>query len=260
VKETFARLEGHIKVARYLGDSGFYRIDLISYLEEICVEYVIAAVMGRGIQRAILGVEKWKMVHPGIDVAEFEFKHADNKWDRPRRYVVVRQWVKDINNPPQGKQLALFPDEGASKKYRYSAYVTSSPRSADEIWRTYRLRARDENVIKELKEAFGLEGFCLRGFYGTESAMLIRALFYNILTLFRRRVLTGVESNQTLKTLRPKYFIIPGLLGRNGREPVLRLAVSNRSKESKILWIINRLDDLFPNGIAFEPCNHAAST
>ena len=260
VKETFARLEGHIKVVRYLGDSGFYRIDLISYLEEICVEYVIAAVMSKSIQSAILSVEKWKMVHPGIEVGEFEFKHEDNKWVRPRRYVVVRQWVKDINNPPQGKQLSLFPDEGASKKYRYSVYVTSSLRPADEIWRTYRLRAKDENVIKELKEAFGLEGFCLQGFYGTESAMLIRALFYNILTLFRRRVLTGSESNQTLKTIRPKYFIIPGLLGRNGRDPVLRLAVSDRSKKSKIRWIISRLDDLFPNGFAFEPCSDLAST
>jgi hypothetical protein len=30
-------------------------------------------------------------VDEGIEVAEFQFQHQDAKWERPRRYVVVRQ-------------------------------------------------------------------------------------------------------------------------------------------------------------------------
>jgi hypothetical protein len=131
--------------------------------------------------------------------------------------------------------------------------VTSSQKTLEQIWRTYRLRAADQNVVKESKQDFGLEGFCLEKFYGTEAARLVRALFYNLITFFRQQVLPQRESRHTLQTLRLKYFVIAAVFGQEGDSPVRRLGVRRRNLRQKILWILKRLDTVGDNRIAFEP-------
>ena len=110
-----------------------------------------------------------------------------------------------------------------------------------------------ENIVKESKQDFGLEGFCLEKFYGTEAAMLVRALFYNLITLFRQQVLPQRESRHTLQTLRLKYFVIAAVFGRDGDSPVLRLGVSRQKLRQKILWVLKRLDTVGENRIAVKP-------
>ena len=204
-------------------------------------------------QRAIYAITDWQKVDEGIEVAEFQFQHQDAKWERSRRYVVVRQREVAGENPPTGRQLSLYKEDAEWRPYRLGAYVTSSPKTPEQIWRTYRLRAADENVVKESKQDFGLEGFCLETFYGTEAAMLVRALFYNLITLFRQQVLPQRESRHTLQTLRLKYFVIAAVFGQDGDTPVLRLGVSRRNLRQKILWVLKRLDAVGDNRIAFEP-------
>jgi len=252
-KETMARLGDRVKLQGCLADSGFYRIELIQYLEGRALEYVIAAPLSQVLQRAIYLITDWQKVDEGIEVAEFQFQHQDAKWERSRRYVVVRQREVAGENPPAGRQLSLYKEDAEWRPYRLGAYVTSSPKTPEQIWRTYRLRAADENVVKESKQDFGLEGFCLETFYGTEAAMLVRALFYNLITLFRQQVLPQRESRHTLQTLRLKYFVIAAVFGQDGDSPVLRLGVSRRNLRQKILWILKRLDAVGDNRIAVEP-------
>jgi hypothetical protein len=58
----------------------------------------------------------------------------------------------------------MFPDDDAKNfNFRYGLYITSSSRSCEDLRREYRLRANDENIIKENKEDFGLEGFAQNG-------------------------------------------------------------------------------------------------
>ena len=83
--------------------------------------------------------------------------------------------------------------------------------------------------------------------------MLVRALFYNLITLLRQQVLPQRESRHTLQTLRLKYFVIAAVFGQDGASPVLRLGVSRRNLRQKILWILKRLDSVGDNRIAFEP-------
>lgn len=252
-KETLARLGDRVKLLGCLADSGFYRIELIQYLEAQTLEYVLAAPLSQVLQRAIYQIADWHKVDEGIEVAEFRFQHQDAKWERPRRYVVVRQKEGVGANPPAGRQLSLYKEDAAWRSYRLGAYVTSSQKTPEQIWRTYRLRAADENIVKESKQDFGLEGFCLAKFYGTEAAMLVRALFYNLITLFRQQVLPQRESRHTLQTLRLKYFVIAAVFGQDGDSPVLRLGVSRRNLRQKILWILKRLDTVAVNRIAVEP-------
>jgi len=95
----------------------------------------------------------------------------------PRSEQKLKKVAREI---VRGKQLKLFQEEEELSKYGYSCLVTSFSTPAVDVWRSYRKRAGDENIIKENTHGFGLEGFSLDSFYSTEAAMLIRILFYNI--------------------------------------------------------------------------------
>lgn len=244
LKETLDRIEGKIKVKGCIGDTGFYQLKLIQYLEKSSSPYILGVPFYSTIQTAISKITDWTEVAPGVSISEFQFQHKDEKWDKNRRYIVVRQEV-EVKEDVKGKQLKLFKEDYEISKYRYSCFVTSIDLPPVEIWRIYRSRAGDENIIKENTYDFGLEGFSLNNFYATEAAMLVRVLFYNIINFFRREILPEEERKDTLGTLRYKYFVIPALLGRDGHKFILRLGVKAKTMRAKIKWIINKIDQYF---------------
>jgi hypothetical protein len=65
-KETLARLGDRVKLLGCLADSGFYRIELIQYLEARTLEYVLAAPLSQVLQRAIYSIADWQKVDEGI--------------------------------------------------------------------------------------------------------------------------------------------------------------------------------------------------
>jgi hypothetical protein len=243
-KETMARLDGHLSVLGCIADTGYYNIDFIKYLESKKLKYIIGAQFHHIIQKEVAKIKSWTEVDEGIDIAEFYFEHKDNKWDKKRRYVVVRQRIDKLEQA-KGKQLSLFAEDNEISKYRYGCYITSMEDEAIDIWRQYRLRASDENIIKENTYDFALEGFSLNSFYATEAAMLLRILFYNIINLFRREMLSKKESGSTLSTLRKKYLIIPASLGRDGHKHLLRIGVRTKGLKEKIKWILRKIDEYF---------------
>jgi hypothetical protein len=244
LKETLNRIDGKLKLKGCIGDSGFYKHDLIEYLEKTTIPYILGVPFYQIIQKEIPKVTDWTEVAPGIAVSEFYFQHKDEKWDKDRRYIIVRQ-EKEVKEDAKGKQLKLFKENYEISKYRYGCYITSMDKLPVEIWRIYRSRAGDENIIKENTYDFGLEGFSLDNFYATEAAMLVRILFYNIVNFFRREILSEKETKNTLGTLRYKYFVIPALLGVDGHKYVLRLGVKTKKMRSKIKWIIAKIDQYF---------------
>jgi hypothetical protein len=244
LKETLARLDGKMSIKGCIGDTGFYKIDLIKYLESRSIPYIFGVPFYEVIQKEVPKLQNWEAIEDGLSISEFYFQHKDEKWDKDRRYIIVRQEIEKLEDA-KGKQLNLFKENFEVSTYRYSCFITSLEDTPVEIWRIYRTRASDENIIKENTMDFGLEGFALDSFYGTEAAMLIRVLFYNIINFFRREILPKEESGETLGTLRYKYFIIPGLLGRDGHKYVLRLGVKAKNVRAKIIWIINKIDRYF---------------
>ena len=244
LKETLDRIDGRLKIKGCIGDTGFYNIDLIKYLETSSISYILGVPFYQIIQKEVLNVQGWQEVTPGIEVSEFQFQHKDDKWDKDRRYIIVRQEI-DVREDAKGKQLKLFKEDYEISKYRYSCHVTSMDLPPLEIWRIYRTRAGDENIIKENTYDFGLEGFSLDNFYATEAAMLIRILFYNIVNFFRREILPEEERKSTLGTLRYKYFVVPAFLGSNGHKSILRLGVKSKKIRAKIKWILSKIDQYF---------------
>jgi len=235
-ESVYARIQDLITIKGILADAGFYTKEFIQTIESKKLKYIITAKLYYTLQREIYGHDKWKEVEPGLWISEFEFKHDD--WEKPRRYIVVRQSIKQ-REQALGKQLRLF--EFETEQYRYGVWVTNMDTDPLDVWRTIRGRSNDENTIKEFKEDLAFCGFSMNSFYATEVAMLIRLLLYNLLLVFRTTFLPESEQNQRISTLRLKYFIIPAHLGRDSSGRWLRLSVFPAKLKTKIQAILNAI-------------------
>ena len=240
--QTLMVLGYDFRITRVLCDSGFYKIDFTEYLEHKGFSYIISVPISHTIQREIFQVTQWHTISKGVEVGEFVFQHCDHKWTRPRRYVVVRQSV--YRRPKAlGKQPSLFKDLVDWNQYRISVMITNDLLSTpEEIWRSYRPRANDENVIKDLKEGYSFESFNMHNFWATEAVLTMIALvFHNLIVYLNRTILNHNRPQEQLKTLRHKYFTLPGQLGSGGRKYVLRLSIQERKIRATIISIIRRI-------------------
>jgi len=255
-RQTLILLGEDFGVNRVLCDSGFYLIDFIEYLEHKGFSYIIAVPISQPIQREILQVRQWQTISKGVEMGEFTFQHQDPKWTQSRRYVVVRQ---SIAKRPKalGKQPSLFKDLEDWSTYRISVMITNDYKSTPEgIWRQYRPRANDENVVKDLKEGYGFESFNVNNFWATEAVLTMIALvFHNLIVYLNRTILNPNRAQQQLKTLRHKYFTLPGQLGAGGRRHVLRLSIQERKIRAKVISVIRRISMITQrlNCIAVDP-------
>jgi len=207
-------------------DSGFFQSDVLNYLEEKTMSYVVAVKFTRPIQRLIQSSTNWVVLDSGIEICEQSYQ--SESWQTPRRVVVVRQRIKDRPKAP-GKQLTLFAEEEVYKNYRYSAYVTNLKLPAAEIWRLYRGRGDAENRIKELKYDFGFDSFNLNDFFATEAALTFAMIAYNLMSLFRMFVLQE-KTQRMLSTLRYRTFAIGAYFEKVNGNLVLKIALSKKRR------------------------------
>jgi hypothetical protein len=226
LEDTLAKLKNKT-VSLIRLDSGFHSKEIFDYLEQKQLDYVVAAKFYHPIQHLITQQQTWVTIDNGIEITETMYQGAD--WDKPRRVVIVRQLIKERPKAP-GKKLRLFENEEVYQQYRYSAYVTSLKFAAVEVWRLYRGRGDAENRIKELKYDFGFDSFNLKGFYGTEAALMFAMLAYNLMALFRQFILQG-KTQQTLSTIRYKTLAIGAYFEKVHDQYVLKLALNLKRRE-----------------------------
>jgi hypothetical protein len=207
-------------------DSGFFQSDILNYLEEKMMDYVVAVKFTHPIQHLIHDCRNWVILDTGIEICEQIYQ--SKSWEKPRRIVIVRQKIKDR---PQatGKQLSLFPEQEIYRNYRYSAYVTNMKLPAAEVWRLYRGRGDAENRIKELKYDFGFDSFNLNDFYATEAALTFAMIAYNLMSLFRMFVLQE-KTQKTLSTLRYRTFAIGAYFEKVNGKLVLKIALNKKRR------------------------------
>jgi hypothetical protein len=207
-------------------DSGFCQSDILDYLENRKMNFVIAAKFTHPIQRLLATATNWVILDTGIEISEQIYQ--SDAWSKPRRVVMVRQRIKDR---PQatGKQLGLFLEEEVHKNYRYSAYVTNLTLAPAEVWRLYRGRGDAENRIKELKYDFGFDSFNLKSFYATEAALTFAMIAYNLMALFRTFVLQD-KTQRTLSTLRYRTFAIGAYFEKINDKLVLKIALNKKRR------------------------------
>jgi hypothetical protein len=101
--------------------------------------------------------------------------------------------------------------------------VTNLDLPPDQVWNINNSRADCENRIRELKQDFGLEAFCLQDFLATEASFRFIIVSYSLMSLFRHFGLNS-HSQTIMATLRPHYFAIGGWVSQNARKRVLNLS------------------------------------
>lgn len=215
MKETFHQALKGKKVGLVRADSGFYTDELMSYLEQEQLNYIMAVRMYPNIKSDIWGLRNWIRLASGIELNEMHFAHDGGK---TRRYIVVKKRV-DLRPNASGKEL--FEDLPG---YRYSCYVTNMDLPLDQIWNVYNTRADCENRIKELKEDFGLENFCLKDFWATEASFRFIMVAYNLMSLFRHFALNH-HNRATLKTLRVYCFALGAWTVNHANRKVLKISL-----------------------------------
>ena len=202
MRETFDEALAGMKVGLVRADSGFYTDEILSSLEDRSLSYIIAAKAYANLKHEIYGLKDWVEICPGIAIKEWRHQPANPK-ARARRHIVVR---KEVNRRPQAGGKLLFED---LPDYRFSLYVTNLDLPLDQIWNIYNTRADCENRIRELKQDFGLEAFCLKDFWATEASFRCIMVAYNLISLFRHFGLNS-QNKSTLGTLRSYCFAIGG--------------------------------------------------
>jgi hypothetical protein len=225
---------GDKKVGLLRLDSGFFSKDIMDYLEQKQLKYIVAAKFTHPIQHLIDKQDFWIQVDDGIEICDKQYQA--NSWQKPRRIVVVRQ---KISRRPEatGRALSLFPDDEIHRNYRYSAYITNNEYAATDVWRNYRQRGDAENRIKELKADFGADSFNLKEFYPTEAALLFSMIAYNLMSIFRMFVLQE-KTQKTLSTLRYRTFAIGAYFEKAGDTIKLKIALTKKRRK----WFVGIWD------------------
>lgn len=220
MEETFVKILQSKNVGLVRADSGFYTEEILEYLDHKNLNYIIAARMYPNVKREIGGQKEWIELTKGIHLNEMEFSHINGT---PRRYILVR---KEVAIRPKAGGKLLFEDEPG---YRYSCYVTNMDLPLDQIWNMYNSRADCENRIKELKQDFGLDNFCLKDFWATEASFRFIMVAYNLMSLFRHFALND-RKTATLKTLKLYCFALGAWKVNHANRTVLKIALHSKKR------------------------------
>jgi hypothetical protein len=228
LEDTLHKLQGK-KIGLLRGDSGFYGEEIFRYLEEreTAISYIIAARLYSPIQKQISRQRVWLNLGNGIEVGEASYLGANSS--KIRRMVMVRQQTQE-RPKATGKQLRLFQGSDIYNHYRYHCFITNLTLPAQQIWNLYKQRADAENRIKELKYDFGFDSFNIDSFYGTEAALNMVMLAYNLMSLFRQSIL-GNKVQHKLSTLRYRLFAMGGYMVKDGNRRILKLSLAMKRRE-----------------------------
>jgi hypothetical protein len=218
--ETLAKLPAEFRLYALRADSGFFITEFLEELEQRALPYAIAVRMNRVVQRTVAGIQQWTRLGAGLEAAEVFYQALG--WHAPRRVVVVREEIRE-RPEARGRRLLNVPG------YTFHTLVTTLQLSPADTWRFYNGRADSENRLKELKEDFGADGFCLQSFDGTEAAFRLLCFLFNLIAEFKREVTR--DPAPRLMTLRSQVLVVGAILGAQGRQPVLRLGLRGHWRE-----------------------------
>lgn len=232
--ELQALLPTQIRLTLVRADSGFFEEAILLALEALRLPYIIAARFTNPLQAAVYHLT-FQPFAAGLAVGELVYQA--HRWTRARRLIVVRE---ELARRPTARGRELFDAPG----YRFHAVVTTLTNAPVDVWHTYNGRADTENRLKELKHAFGADGFCSHRFWATEAALRSICVLYNLLEEFQ--VALAAPVRRTLATLRTTVFACGAILGAVGRQLVLRLSRPTPWQE-RFLTQLRRLVTWTPN-------------
>jgi hypothetical protein len=206
-------------------DSGFFGDCSLNSFETNGLKYIVAAKMYAGLVQKIFDADGWVSHSDGIDICSIDCQLTG--WKNSRRMVVVR---KSKTKYPNSGGKSLFEEYDQFSNYLYSAFVTNLNLADPLIWELYRHRAEAETQIRELKESYGLDGFCCEDFGATEAAFRWVCAAYNLMSLYKIALINS-KHDPTLATLKFQCIAIASYLVRHSRKTTLVMSASDRRRE-----------------------------
>jgi hypothetical protein len=213
LKEALAQLNGSQRIRVVRADSGFFDEKLLGFLEQRELPYIIVARMTSWLKRAAARVREWRELDENYAVGEFQMSLST--WNKQRRFVVVRERIREPKGTV-GRKLIDVPG------YTFRLFVTNRSEPPEDLWRDYNQRASMENRIAELKYDLAADDFCLHEFFATEAAFLSILMLFNLLGEMQR--MSGMKQYRRPATLRAQVFLCGAILGRSGHRQVLHLS------------------------------------
>jgi hypothetical protein len=216
LKEALALLPQGWKLRTVRADSGFFAEELLEFLEDRALPYVIVARLTANIKARAASICQWTQIDDSYAVGEFYSQLF--RWKKPRRFVVVRERVRE-SKVAVGRKLLDVPG------YTFRIFVTNRDGDALLLWRDYNKRATIEQRIEELKAELAADGFCMKSFFATESAFLAVLFTFNLLSLYQKAIQPQAPYRQPA-TLRATVFLGGAVLGRAGHNAVIHLSTA----------------------------------
>ena len=213
-------------------DRGFRGEDVYAEFESDEVGYTVKAARTKRIDEALDSARFTEVTGKG-DVEQIEVTEVRvqlSGWSRQRRVVVVRRRLRDTEQQWLG-------DWG----WRYECIVTNLDWSAEDIWRFYNRRCQAENLIKELKEGYGIDKMSTGSFGANDADLVLKVLSYNLIWAFRHAALPKKWRPFTIRTLRKMLLRIPGVLRTHAGQFYVRLA--DWFAHQSVFWEIRRRVD-----------------
>ncbi|MBD3314844.1 MAG: transposase [Chitinivibrionales bacterium] len=131
--------------------------------------------------------------------------------------------------------------------YAYVTNLSIQQFSCRQVVEQHQHRADRENTFDELKNQWGLAGFCSRKKNVTEFAARMTLLSYNLWSLFVR--FFNIDTHQEAKTSRRELMLLPARLVRSGRRKTVALSVADAQWErikQGYERILSRLNSIAP--------------
>jgi hypothetical protein len=189
---------------------------VVSACRKANVRYSITVkMMGKALHQAFSDIpeDQWAPIPyflKGAALAEITYTpFATKKSSLPVRLIVRRV------PPTPGSQLALYTD------YSYHAFITDRRGNMVELEADHRAHAEVENAIRDLKHGLGLNHMP-SGRFGANAAWLaFNTIAHNLVRWVAR---IGLEESLVMtKTMRRRYFSMPGRITTSARKDTLHL-------------------------------------
>ena len=231
---------GLLRVVR--ADAGFFANELLTFLEERCLPYIVVARLTIYVKREIMRIGQWRELEENYAVGECQIKLMG--WSSPRRFVVVRERIRE-SKASVGRKLFEWPE------YTFRVFVTSLSAAPEEIWRDYNHRADMENRIAELKHDLSADRFCLKNFHATDAVFRSVLLLFNLLSEFRK--VSGMAQHKEPGTLRSEVFLCGAEMKQKGNDLILSLSTGWGGLKQRMSMLTSILTWVIPIAPKLDP-------
>jgi len=189
-------------------DSGFWSNRTIATLERLGVGFTMGVQMQKSVLSAVSAIDAsaWIPIEYTRD-GEAEVAECDYKG---RRLIVRRTRLV-------GRQATLWP------QWRHFAFVTDLEGDAVDVDTFHRSHANVELAIRDLKEGAGLEHVPSGHFFANAAWLICAALAHDLIRWTAMLGdITPTEQRTVARTMRVRFFSVPGRLVSRSGVPTLR--------------------------------------